>query len=52
MTRAEERGFARPLLVTREEILLGRDGSGVVRAALDDHFVPRRQVPEMAYYSV
>ncbi|HEX3707465.1 MAG TPA: hypothetical protein VHV76_12630 [Mycobacteriales bacterium] len=52
MTRSEDRGFARPLLVTRDEVLLGRDGSGVVRAALDDRFVPCRQVPEMAYYSV
>lgn len=50
ITRAEDRGFLRPLLVTREEILLGRDGPGVTRAAIETTPATRRRVPEVAYF--
>ena len=50
LTRDEDRGFARPLLVTRDEVLLGRDGTGTVRAALDDRIVTRCEVRDVLYH--
>jgi hypothetical protein len=50
LTRAEDRGFERPLLVTRDEVLLGRDGKGVLRAALDGRIVPRVEFRDVLYH--
>jgi hypothetical protein len=51
LTSAEERGFDRPLLVTREEVVLARDEGGVVRSALEDRLKPVFDVRDVLYHS-
>jgi hypothetical protein len=51
LTSAEERGFDRPLLVTREEVVLARDEGGVVRSALEDRLAPVFDIRDVLYHS-
>ncbi|HWC35918.1 MAG TPA: hypothetical protein VG650_13970 [Mycobacteriales bacterium] len=51
ITPAEERGFDRPLLVTREEVVLARDEGGAIRAALEDRLRPAVDIRSVLYHS-
>jgi hypothetical protein len=51
LTTAEERGFDRPLLVTREEVVIARDEAGVVRSALEDRLAPVVDIRDVFYHS-
>jgi hypothetical protein len=46
-----DRGFDRPLLVTREEIVIARDEAGVVRSALEDRLKPAVDIRHVLYHS-
>lgn len=47
----DERGFDRPLLLTREEVVIARDEPGVVRSALEDRLVPTVDMRDVLYYT-
>jgi hypothetical protein len=51
LTSAEERGFDRPLLLTREEVVLARDEGGAIRSALEDRLKPAVDVRPVLYHS-
>ncbi|MGN6473778.1 MAG: hypothetical protein ACTHK4_09050 [Mycobacteriales bacterium] len=51
LTTAEERGFDRPLLVTRDEVVLARDEPGVVRSAIEDRLAPVFEPRDVLYHS-
>jgi hypothetical protein len=50
LTTSEERGFDRPLLVTRDEVVLGREGGNVVRPALEDRLAPVIDLRDVLYH--
>jgi hypothetical protein len=50
LTTPEERGFSRPLLVTREEVALVPEGGEVARLALEDHIAPVIDLRDVLYH--
>jgi hypothetical protein len=50
LTATEERGFERPLLVTRDEVVLGKDGGDVVRGAVEDRIAPVIDLRDVLYH--
>jgi hypothetical protein len=50
LTTPEERGFSRPLLVTREEIALAPEGGDVVNAAVEDRIAPVIDLRDVLYH--
>ena len=50
LTAADDRGFSRPLLVTREEVALVPEGGDVVRAALEDQIAPVIDLRDVMYH--
>jgi hypothetical protein len=50
LTAPEERGFSRPLLVTREEIALAPEGGEVTRQAIEDHIAPVIDLRDVLYH--
>jgi hypothetical protein len=50
LTAAEERGFSRPLLVTREEVQLAPEGGDVVRASLEDEIAEVIDLRDVLYH--
>jgi hypothetical protein len=50
LTPPEERGFSRPLLVTREEVALVPEGGDVVGAALADRIAPVIDLRDVLYH--
>ena len=50
LTAADERGFSRPLLVTREEVAMAPEGGDVVRAALEDQIAPVIDLRDVMYH--
>jgi hypothetical protein len=51
LTSMEERGFDRPLLVTREELVIARDDGDVVRAALEDRVATVIDIRDVLYHT-
>jgi hypothetical protein len=49
LTATEDRGFDRPLLVTRDELVLARDGN-VVRSAVEDKIAPVIDLRDVLYH--
>src|SRR4051794_24453093 len=50
LTSADERGFSRPLLVTREEVALAPEGGDLVRAAIEDQIAPVIDLRDVMYH--
>jgi hypothetical protein len=50
LTAAEDRGFDRPLMVTREEVVLARDQGDPVRAGLEDHVATVIDIRDVLYH--
>lgn len=50
LTASEDRGFDRPLLVTRDELVLARDGGDVVRSAVEDRIAPVIDLRDVLYH--
>ena len=50
LTTAEERGFDRPLLVTRDEVVIARDRGNVVRAAIEDPVAEVVNIRDVLYH--
>jgi hypothetical protein len=50
LTRADERGFDRPLLVTKEEVVIARDDGDVVRAGLEDRLADVVDIRDVMYH--
>jgi hypothetical protein len=50
LTATEERGFERPLLVTRDEVVLGKAGGDVVRSAVEDRLAPVIDLRDVLYH--
>jgi hypothetical protein len=50
LTAEEERGFARPLLVTREEVAIARADGEVIRAGLQDRLAPVVDIRDVKYH--
>ena len=50
LTAPEERGFSRPLLVTREEVALAPEGGDVVRPAIEDRIAPVIDLRDVMYH--
>jgi hypothetical protein len=50
LTAPEERGFSRPLLVTREEVALAPEGGDVVRAGIEDRIAPVIDLRDVLYH--
>lgn len=50
LTAPDERGFSRPLLVTREEVAMAAEGGDVERLALDDHIAPVIDLRDVMYH--
>jgi hypothetical protein len=50
LTAVEDRGFDRPLLVTRDELALAREGGNVVRAATEDRLAPVIDLRDVLYH--
>jgi hypothetical protein len=50
LTPADERGFSRPLLVTREEVQLAPEGGDVARAAIEDQIAPVIDLRDVMYH--
>jgi hypothetical protein len=51
LTSPDERGFDRPLLLTREEVVLARDEGGTIRSALEDRLKPAVDIRDVLYHS-
>jgi hypothetical protein len=52
LTAPEDRGFSRPLLVTREELQLAPEGGDVVRPALEDGLAPVIDLRDVMYHRI
>jgi hypothetical protein len=52
LTDADERGFDRPLMVTREEVALARPGGDVVRGAIEDRIAPVIDLRDVMYHRI
>jgi len=50
LTAPEDRGFSRPLLVTREEVALAPEGGDVVRPAIEDQIAPVIDIRDVMYH--
>jgi hypothetical protein len=50
LTSAADRGFSRPLLVTREEVALAPEGGEVVRSAIEDRIAPVIDLRDVMYH--
>jgi hypothetical protein len=50
LTPPEDRGFSRPLLVTREELQLAPEGGDVVAPALEDGLAPVIDLRDVMYH--
>ncbi|MDQ1695304.1 MAG: hypothetical protein QOJ03_657 [Frankiaceae bacterium] len=50
LTAAEDRGFSRPLLVTREEVALAPEGGDVLRPAVEDRIAPVIDLRDVMYH--
>ncbi|HEU5034102.1 MAG TPA: hypothetical protein VFT62_04995 [Mycobacteriales bacterium] len=50
LTAPEDRGFSRPLLVTREEVALPAEGGDVVRSAIEDRIAPVIDLRDVLYH--
>jgi hypothetical protein len=50
LTAPDERGFSRPLLVTREEVALAPEGGDVVRPAIEDRIAPVIDLRDVLYH--
>jgi hypothetical protein len=50
LTAPEERGFSRPLLVTREEVALAPEGGDVTRPAIEDRIAPVIDLRDVLYH--
>jgi hypothetical protein len=50
LTAPHERGFSRPLLVTREEVALAPEGGDVVRLAIEDQIAPVIDIRDVIYH--
>jgi hypothetical protein len=50
LTSPEERGFSRPLLVTREEVALAPEGDGVTQQAIEDRIAPVIDLRDVLYH--
>jgi hypothetical protein len=50
LTAPEERGFSRPLLVTREEVALAPEGGDVVASAIEDRIAPVIDLRDVLYH--
>jgi hypothetical protein len=50
LTAPEDRGFSRPLLVTREEVALAPEGGDVVRPALEDELATVIDLRDVMYH--
>ncbi|MBV9293645.1 MAG: hypothetical protein JO222_14450 [Frankiales bacterium] len=50
LTAPEDRGFSRPLLVTREEVALAPEGGDVVRPAIEDRIAPVIDIRDVLYH--
>jgi len=50
LTAPEERGFSRPLLVTREEVAMAPEGGDVVREAIEDRIAPVIDLRDVMYH--
>jgi hypothetical protein len=50
LTDEAERGFDRPLLVTREEVVLAKDGGNVVRSAVEDRLADVIDLRDVLYH--
>jgi len=50
LTAADDRGFSRPLLVTREEVAMVPEGGDVARAVLEDQIAPVIDLRDVLYH--
>ncbi|HTR69835.1 MAG TPA: hypothetical protein VMH41_06350 [Mycobacteriales bacterium] len=50
LTSPEERGFSRPLLVTKEEVAIARADGDVVRAGIEDHLATVIDIRDVLYH--
>jgi hypothetical protein len=50
LTAADERGFDRPLLVTRDEVVIARDHGDVIRAAIQDPIANVVHIRDVLYH--
>jgi hypothetical protein len=50
LTTEEERGFDRPLLVTREEVAIARDDGDVIRAGIEDRLATVVDIRDVMYH--
>lgn len=51
LTTVEERGFDRPLLVTRDEVVIARADGDVIRAGIEDRLAPVVGIHDVLYHS-
>jgi hypothetical protein len=50
LTSPDERGFSRPLLVTREEVALAPEGGDVLKAVVEDRIAPVIDLRDVMYH--
>jgi hypothetical protein len=50
LTSLDERGFERPLLITREEVVIALPDGDVIRAGLEDRLAPVVQLRDVLYH--
>jgi hypothetical protein len=50
LTPPEDRGFSRPLLVTRDEVALAPEGGDVVKPAIEDRIAPVIDLRDVMYH--
>ena len=50
LTPVEDRGFSRPLLVTRDEVALAPEGGNVVLSAIEDRIAPVIDLRDVMYH--
>lgn len=50
LTPIAERGFDRPLLITREEVVLAREDGDVIRAGIEDRLAPVVDIRDVLYH--
>ena len=50
LTSPDERGFSRPLLITREEVALAPEGGDLVRPAIEDRIAPVIDLRDVLYH--
>jgi hypothetical protein len=50
LTHIDDRGFDRPLLVTREEVVIAREDGDVVRQGLEDHLADVVDLRDVLYH--